>query len=551
MQKILKVKKSYFCILFLIYSLNIHTQNELSQKTIEILDSIAIQDVPVNAPGIATAVIKNGTVIYEKYVGFADFSDSSYINKCTRFNIASNGKQFTALAILTLIEKGQIKITDDIRKFLPHLYRNIHETITIEQLLNHTSGIRDCYDLWPLQGYTWWKESFNNQDVINLIEKQSALNFRPGTKYLYSNTNYILLASVIEIVTKISFSEYTRKIFKDLKMNNTSFECDYLKIKGPLAKSYFNFNTWTSYDWIWNVCGDGNFFSTLEDLVLWEKLVQGRGATSNFYKKIIKKSQQLIKNSTTKNYGYGLEFGKYKGLNYRFHEGATGAWKATVLRFDEKNISFITLTNTGKAIPYNQTRQMADVIFNLKSGTEFYRTEPLTVGSFVTEDEICGTYLTQDNFAFTFFKDGNKFFLRRAGRNDVELEREADNIFHQKFDKPFKQEFIKSSDGALIVNAYYTSHAPYTLIKTKGVNKDFNFQSLEGQYVNDETNVGITVKHNSDLYYDVTFNNKSSRKGLLVSESQMLVDFYNFQFTDGFIFLSGDRIKNIKFERKY
>jgi CubicO group peptidase (beta-lactamase class C family) len=202
-------------------------------------------------------------------------TDSTLITKDTRFNIASNGKQFTALAILVLIDEKKINLTDDIRKYLPTIYPKLNSKITIENLLNHTSGIRDVYDLWSLQGFTWWKYTFSNKDVLALIEKQQELNFLPNTKYLYSNTNYILLTAIIEKVTGKSFVVYTNDLFKKLNMPNTSFEDNYTKIRGPIAKAYFNFSTWKNYNWIWNVCGDGNIFSTLADQLQWELILQG------------------------------------------------------------------------------------------------------------------------------------------------------------------------------------------------------------------------------------------------------------------------------------
>ncbi len=266
------------------------------------LDSIATQDVPAKAPGIATAIVQNGKLVYEKYAGYADFADSSLITKNTRFNIASNGKQFTALAILSLFDAKKLKLTDDIRIYFPTLFPNRKEKITVQSMLNHTSGIRDCYDLWSLQGYTWWKQSFSNADVLKLMELQQDLNFEPGTRYLYSNSNYILLALIVEKVSGKSFVEYTNDMFKKLNMPNTSFEADHTKIAGPIARSYFNFDKWTTYNWIWNACGDGNIFSTLEDQVQWEKIVQGKARTK-FKKEIIAKSQQPIEGSSFKNYG--------------------------------------------------------------------------------------------------------------------------------------------------------------------------------------------------------------------------------------------------------
>jgi CubicO group peptidase (beta-lactamase class C family) len=524
-------------------------QKALTKNQIKRLDSIATQDVPENAPGIATAIIQNGEVIYEKYAGFADLSDSILIKNTTRFNIASNGKQFTALAILTLIGNNDLRLSDDIRNWFPNLFPNIKESITVQSLLNHTSGIRDCYDLWSLQGYTWWEKSFINNDVLSLIEKQSDLNFKPGTQYLYSNTNYILLALLVEKISKKSFVEYTNEMFRHLNMPNTSFENDYTKIRGQIAKAYFNFGTWSTYDWVWNVVGDGNIFSTLEDQIQWEKLVQGKGMTT-LNRELISQSQQIIENSNFKNYGYGLEFGTYKGLEYKFHEGATGAWKATVIRFPERNISMITLTNTGKSIPSSQTRQMVDVVFDLKPSETYLITKPKTIGKYISEDEILGTYLTENDFAFTFEKKDNKVFLKRVGRNDVELEREADNIFHQKYDPDFKQEFTINSKGELQVTAYYVNHAPYSLTKVGNLKDNFNFKVLNGDYLNLETNATISLKHLDSANYEVTFREDYITQGLLVSDNKILVDFYSLEFRDGDIYLNGDRIKQVKFVRK-
>jgi CubicO group peptidase (beta-lactamase class C family) len=280
-------------IILLFIAGNVFSQTKLSENQLKKLDSIATQDVPKNAPGIATAIINKGNLIFEKYAGISDFKDSLKIDKNTRFNIASNGKQFTALAILTLEEENKIKLSDDIRQYLPELYPEIKAKITIGTLLNHTSGIRDVYDLWSLKGTTWWEQSFDNNDVLELVKKQEELNFEPSTKYLYSNTNYILLATIVEKISGKTFKEYTDDIFQKLNMPNTSFESDYSQIDGKIARAYFNFDTWTTYEWIWNVVGDGNIFSTLTDQIQWEKTIQGYG-NSEIKHSIIKKSQELV-----------------------------------------------------------------------------------------------------------------------------------------------------------------------------------------------------------------------------------------------------------------
>ena len=540
-------------ILLLFMAGNVFSQTKLSENQLKKLDSIATQDVPKNAPGIATAIINKGNLIFEKYAGISDFKDSLKIDKNTRFNIASNGKQFTALAILTLEEENKIKLSDDIRQYLPQLYPEIKAKITIGTLLNHTSGIRDVYDLWSLKGTTWWEQSFDNNDVLELVKKQEELNFEPSRKYLYSNTNYILLATIVEKISGKTFKEYTDDIFQKLNMPNTSFESDYSQIDGKIARAYFNFDTWTTYEWIWNVVGDGNIFSTLTDQIQWEKTIQGYG-NSEIKHSIIKKSQELVNQDINDKYGFGLEFGKYKSLSYKFHEGATGAWKATVIRFPKDSISMLTLTNTGKSIPSMQTRQMADVVFDLKNDEEYLVTKPTKIRSYVSEDEIIGTYITPNNFTFEFLKkDDGKLYLKRIGRNDVELVREADNVFNQKFDKDFKQEFIKNESGEMEVTAYYVSHSPYTLTRKKSDWKGYDYQALNGTYNNSEIDVDIEISHLSNKDYKVLIGDQEN-SGLLIAPTKLMVNNYIFEFGNESkniksLSLNSDRIRGVNFAR--
>ena len=254
----------------------------------ERLDTIAIRDVPEAAPGIATGVVRDGEIVYTKCAGFADLSAKSLITLKTRFNIASNGEQFTALAVILLEEEGKLSLSDDLRKYLPGLYPEVKSAITIEHLLTHTSGIRDVYDLWSLKGITWWKQKFDNGDALSLIRKQEDLNFLPGSQHLYSNSNYIVLTEVVAKASGTSFVEYTNAMFQKLNMPDTSFEADHTKIRGPIAKPYFNFDTCKGYEWIWDAHGDGNIFSTLDDQLVWECIVQGKGET-NIDRKLIEK----------------------------------------------------------------------------------------------------------------------------------------------------------------------------------------------------------------------------------------------------------------------
>lgn len=518
------------------------------------LAEIATQDVPPRAPGIATGVVIGGQVVFKKYTGYANLNDSVLIGPQSRFNIASNGKQFTALAVLLLADQQKLKLDDDIRKYFPNLLPAVKEKISIQNLLTHTSGIRDVYDLWSLQGITWWKQTFSNTDALALLLRQQELNFTPGTRYSYSNSNYMLLALLVEKVSGESFVVYTTKMFRALNMPHTSFESDYKNIQEPIARPYFNFDTWTTYNWITNMHGDGNLFSTLEDQLTWEQTIQSD--KSKFIpKRVLEQSQQLSKSGLTDQYGYGLEFGTYRGIPYRFHEGATGAWKATVVRFPEKNMSIVTLTNSGKTIPSMQTRQAADVLLNLEDPRETFLIAPEKAGAFVAIDDVPGSYQNENNFTFTFEKRDTSLFLIRSGRNDIRLERESVNVFHQWNDPAFKQEFTYNAKGELQVTAYYTTHAPYTLTRASADWSGFDYTVLNGTYTNDETGVSFKIRHRASFQYEIRMRDETAVATLLTPHKLLFRNYGVEILTDSrgqvtHLLLSGDRIQAVRFTRK-
>ena len=210
-------------LLFLLLTLQLQAQ-KINPTQIDKLVNSNLEGI---MPGLAVGIVKDGQIVYEQYLGYANLEHEVKIDERTRFNIASNAKQFTALCILKLIEQGKINLDDDFRKYLPNVHSNIQDKITISHLITHTSGIRDYCDLLGLQGKTWWKHFIDNGDAIELLEAQRDLNFKPGTEYLYSNSNYILLAEIVKEVTRQDFSDFAKTLFEDLEMPNTNFHTLY------------------------------------------------------------------------------------------------------------------------------------------------------------------------------------------------------------------------------------------------------------------------------------------------------------------------------------
>lgn len=551
------MKRKYF-LLTLVLLLLVNTslgqtaESDLSLKQLDTLRKINAQDVPEGAPGVAAGVVIDGHVVFKDYRGYSDVDKKLDLDGKTRFNIASNGKQFTALALLLLEQEGKVKLEDDFRKYFPEILPGIKEKITIGHLLDHTSGIRDVYALWSLQGITWWRQTLSNKDALKLLNQQRAVNFKPGSQFMYSNSNYILLAELVTRVTGKSFQSFTDAMFRDLGMNDTRFESDHSSIKDPIAKPYFNFNKWQGYEWKSDLHGDGSLFSTLEDQMAWERNVQLPESNKRFGK-LIERSQHLLSDRTDE-YGFGLKFGSFKGEKLSYHEGATGAWKAITYRFPQRNISIITLTNSGKITPEMQTRQMADIILGKNKVRRSFLTEPARKGAEVIEADILGNYTDENGFLFRIKGSNDTLLLERFGRNDITLVRESSNVFAQTNDRRFKLEFKKNKKEEMTVTAYYTSHAPYTLTRKRVRVTNSLTNALEGTYANDETDALIKLTHNERDRFTVNARNREL-VGYMVSDSRILISGFSISFTrndNGEIselFVDSNRLRRVRFER--
>jgi CubicO group peptidase (beta-lactamase class C family) len=202
-------------ILFLLFSPHLFCQNKPDSLENKV-DAIFQKFNNLKGPGCAVAIIRNGTVIFRKGYGLANLEYEIPIGPATNFDIASVSKQFTGMAISTLIQQGKISLDDDIHKWLPDVPQ-FGKLITIRHLLHHISGIRD----WPqtLNAAGWrWDETFSFQDIMRMVKYQKDLDFEPGTKFSYSNTGYNLLAAIAEKAVT-TFREWTDSvIFKPLGM---------------------------------------------------------------------------------------------------------------------------------------------------------------------------------------------------------------------------------------------------------------------------------------------------------------------------------------------
>lgn len=314
------------------------------------------------SPGCAMAAARNGKLLYAKGYGLANIEENVPITPQTVFDIGSTSKQFAATSILLLQRQGKLSINDDVRKYIPEL-PNYGKTITILNLLNHTSGLRDYLTLFELAGVNTDNVT-TDDDALNLIIRQKALNFDPGTEWLYSNTGFFLLSIIVKRVTGKSLREFAAEnIFTPLQMTATTYRDDHTQLVPNRALAYdpkpksADFALNVSY---FEQTGDGAVHTSVLDLLKWDE---------NFYsaqvggKQLISDLQEPGKLNDGKvlTYAKGLTVGKYRGLRTVSHGGSWGGYRAELLRFPEQHFSVVCLCNFGTSRPSGRAGKVAEI----------------------------------------------------------------------------------------------------------------------------------------------------------------------------------------------
>jgi CubicO group peptidase (beta-lactamase class C family) len=344
-------------LLFLIvfYSKRAHagTQNDAIDKVFATWNTR-------ESPGCALGVYQNGRIVYERGYGMADLENDVAITPASVFYVGSLSKQFTAMAAALAIQQGKLSADDPIRKYLPEL-PSYADQITVRHLVHHTSGLRDYNTLFAIAGRRG-DEAYDNPTVLRITARQNALNFEPGTEYLYSNTGYTLLAIVVERATKTPFADYAdQQIFKPLGMTVSHFHTDSGRLVKGRANAYAVGQGTTRLDTPSNErAGAGGVFTSVRDLLYWDE---------NFYtarvggKALIEQVQTpgKLKNGNALDYAWGLTIGRYRGAKTVDHGGSLGGYRAHLIRFPEHHTSVAALCNLAIA-PSGLVRQVADVV---------------------------------------------------------------------------------------------------------------------------------------------------------------------------------------------
>lgn len=288
-------------------------------------------------PGAAVLVVRDGQPVLTRVYGLADVANNVPVTADTNFRLASLTKQFTAMCILMLVDRGELtleqKITDVFPDF-PEYGRNV----SIRNLLQHTSGLIDYEDFVPEDSPVQVTDS----GVLDIMRQQDTLYFEPGTQYRYSNSGYAVLAMMIEKVSGQPFAQFLHaNIFQPLGMNTTVAYQDGISVVSNRAYGYTvdesgvrgsDQSPWSA------VLGDGGIYSSLNDLFKWDQaLYTERLIPAGLFE------QALTPN--LEDYGFGWRIDDFHGFRRTHHSGSTSGFRNFIQRFPEQGLTVIALTN--------------------------------------------------------------------------------------------------------------------------------------------------------------------------------------------------------------
>lgn len=462
MRCVISASLSSVLLLLLLLSVG-STAQTLTPAEISKVDEIFKDYAKADSPGCALGVYRDGAIAYAHGYGMASLELGVPITPGTVFDIGSTSKQFTAFSILLLQQEGKLSLDDDIRKFMPEI-PDYGKQITLHHLMTHTSGMRDYAGLFDLAGVPE-QNLTNDQDAVDMIVRQKALNFMPGEKWDYSNTGFFLLSQVVKRVTGKTLRDFDQEnIFTPLGMRSTQIFNDHTLVIPHRAMGYSFDDDRKAFGVEmsnFEQTGDGSVQTSVEDLQRWDE---------NFYtaklggEDLIRRMQVVGKLNNGKEHGYaaGLEISTYRGQPVVRHGGAWAGYRAELLRFPKQHTSIAVLCNVAQATPSVRANRVADVILEKVLSPPLVA-ENKTTGTSVSPEVLqkyVGVYKNdKGDYQRVEFKEG-KLWLMTYG---IELIPQSSNVFRTDF----TEGTFSFTEGQMVVDMDGETPVKFALIRTQ------------------------------------------------------------------------------------
>ena len=326
------------------------------------IDDIMSTYQSMDKPGASVLVFKDDKIVFKKGYGVSNVSTQEKITQNTNFRLASVTKQFTAMSILLLVQKGRIKLEDPLTKYFPS-FPAYGKDIKIKHLLTHTSGLMDYEDLMPATQVM----QLHDTNCLQLMYKANGLYFAPGAQYKYSNTGYAILALIVEKISGQDYGLFLKEnIFKPLKMKNSvAFE----EGKSTIPNRAFGYSldngSWVETDQSLTsaVLGDGGIYTNTIEMTQWIKALWDFKLLGSEMQKQ-SWSRKKLNSGASIDYGYGWHIEDYKNITHPHHGGSSIGFRNQILLFPEQKLMVILLTNRNEGDPINEAHKIADIYLN-------------------------------------------------------------------------------------------------------------------------------------------------------------------------------------------
>lgn len=510
-----------------------------------------------NSPGCALGVYRGGQPIYLRGYGMADLDHNARIEPSTVFHVASMSKQFTAASVIMLSLEGKLSLDDPVRKYIPEL-PDFGTPITIRELIHHTSGLRDQWDLLEIAGWRYSLDLITNHDVLTVMSRQKSLNFPPGSRYMYCNTGYTLLGEIVRRVSGESLREFTtHHIFEPLGMDHTHFRDNHAELVKGMAIGYepkgstFEISI-TNFDTV----GATSLLTTVEDLQKWdENFYNPRVGGAALVNAMLETGK--LNNGEALKYASGLVVGTYRGLPTVDHAGADAGYRSDMIRFPQQHFTVSALCNVSRANPSDLTRKVAAIYLADVMQPEAADAAPK--GITLPEDQLkskAGVFLNSDGDQIMKigYKDGKLALGGDGSEPGLALVPLAENRFRLEA-APVELQFRARTDGQTELAVIPQDEKPEVYVKLPPVTTSAaGLADYAGTYHSDEIDALYRFRVDKEKLVLCRLNNDDEplevvapdlfSSGLGVLRFARGSDHQVTGFT-----LNGGRVRNFKFEK--
>ncbi|MEM5564287.1 serine hydrolase [Psychroserpens sp. AS72] len=404
------------------------------------IDSIINSAIQIDGPGVIVYLKKGDSVFYENAFGKSNIELNVNMTTKNVVNIASVSKEFTAISILQLIEKGKLSFEDKLNSFIPNYSKN-GDNIKIKHLLSHTSGLKSHTDtIWA---NTDARKYFNSTlEVINYFKKDT-IKFQPGERHDYSNINFNILAYIIEKVSGLTYTEYIEKnILEPLEMTNTTIPNEGELIMNQATGYEFKDGKMVHarYHSVNQTRGSSSIHTTVEDLSKWyDGLMQSKVISRETLQKAW--SPYQLNNGDLSQYGYGFYNDQKFNKTAIFHNGFIFGYSTSDLYFPEDELLILVVSNISDITVINTNA----LIFNIAASVYNDNSPKISVDLL---DTYVGFYKMNDGFRAKIYREGLQLFISVDGQPANKLFPESQSLFVVK-DFPAKAEFIPASGNQM------------------------------------------------------------------------------------------------------